>query len=446
MRACQIVAALRVKAADAQKELFDAYGEELIAYCWQLLRGYDATLIAVRDTMIAAQAHARRLRDPELLGPWLLALARVECERRAPVAARGAKGEAAGPYPAPEEMRDEILACLTDPRQARYRAVAAARIPPLHLDGFPRVNATAPRWRPRWRGLRVTSVFLPVGAAASAGVILLAAGLSLQGGGSSDAAPAASASPLAAARAAPALADSASPQAGPVATTRVAPLSTGPIPRGHSIVGPTEQALFDVASQQGQSAGPAGPAATVGGGQSAPLTPPTPAGMPPVLLPSHGAPPADLSAVPDGRPSVPWWRRTGLPLPRSQPAGQPATLPSPAARLAGSASPITPVPNTPVMTPTATPTHTSPPRPAHRRRADVPASGSAGDTDSSSPPDWPDWPGWPTAGVTAQACPPAAWIRWWLWRHHGLVRDDLAYRYESCTITPRIISPSSRSW
>jgi DNA-directed RNA polymerase specialized sigma24 family protein len=77
------VAALRENQADAPAELFDNYGGQLIAFCWQLLRNEDATLIAVRDTMIVAQAHAGRLRDPGLIGPWLLAGARGECERRA---------------------------------------------------------------------------------------------------------------------------------------------------------------------------------------------------------------------------------------------------------------------------------------------------------------------------------------------------------------------------
>jgi hypothetical protein len=54
MQASEIVVALRANEADAPEELFDNYGEQLIAYCWQLLRNEDATLIAVRDTMIVA--------------------------------------------------------------------------------------------------------------------------------------------------------------------------------------------------------------------------------------------------------------------------------------------------------------------------------------------------------------------------------------------------------
>ena len=425
MRACQIVAALRVNSADAPGELFDAYGEELIAYCWQLLRNYDATLIAVRDTMIAAQAHSRRLRDPELLGPWLFALARVECDRGAPAAARAAAttvspapgqgaaavGDAVAAHPAPGGMRDEILACLTDPRQARYRAVVAAWVPPLHPDGFPRVGAAAARW-PHVRRPRVPSGFLPVGAAAAAALILLVAGLSLQGGGSAAGAPA-SASPVAAAQGAPALADSASPEAEPVTSTQDAPAAGFPVPRGHAVVGPTQQALFDVSSQQGQSA----PAPD--GGQP---SPPIPAGMPPLML---------LSAPQAGSPTAPWWRQTSLPVPWSPPAAAPTTTTPPAVALADTVSPATTAQGAATAAPAATP---GPGRPHPPRARGIARS-------------WrPDWPRRPKTVLSARSCPPPGALAGWReLRRHGSVRDDLAYRYASCTITPRIIFPSSRS-
>jgi DNA-directed RNA polymerase specialized sigma24 family protein len=224
------VAALRANSAGAPRELFDAYGEQVIAYCWPLLRSDDATLIAVRDTMIVAQAHAGRLRDPRLLGPWLLALARAECERRAPTAKAvtavttatagepgdaatvgevreaGAAGEAWDADerpPAPAWMRDEILACCTDPRQATYRAFAAARALPLDLEGFPpgsgamtvrraRRRARGPRLRsgamtvraPWWRarGPRLRYILLTAGAGAITVVAMLAVGVWLPGG------------------------------------------------------------------------------------------------------------------------------------------------------------------------------------------------------------------------------------------------------------------------
>ena len=67
MNDAQIAAYLRAKLPGALAELFDAYGDRLFRYC---------------DTLLFADAHIGRLADPQLLGPWLYALARAECRRR----------------------------------------------------------------------------------------------------------------------------------------------------------------------------------------------------------------------------------------------------------------------------------------------------------------------------------------------------------------------------
>jgi DNA-directed RNA polymerase specialized sigma24 family protein len=78
----RVVNALRKQSPDSVAKLFDAYGEQLFQYCWLTLRSGDAAVAAARDTVIAARAHIGRLRDPELLAPWLYALARVQCQHR----------------------------------------------------------------------------------------------------------------------------------------------------------------------------------------------------------------------------------------------------------------------------------------------------------------------------------------------------------------------------
>ena len=81
----QITASLRAKSPGALAELFDAYGERLFLYCWFMLRERDIACIAVRDTLVGAQARIAGLADPDLLGSWLYSLARTECRRGRPV-------------------------------------------------------------------------------------------------------------------------------------------------------------------------------------------------------------------------------------------------------------------------------------------------------------------------------------------------------------------------
>ena len=82
MNDAQIAAYLHAKLPGALAELFDAYGDRLFRYCWQILRNREMAQIALRDTLLVAAAHIGRLADPQLFGPWLYALARAECRRR----------------------------------------------------------------------------------------------------------------------------------------------------------------------------------------------------------------------------------------------------------------------------------------------------------------------------------------------------------------------------
>lgn len=76
--------ALRAGDPGAMATMYDHWSDDLFQYCWFLLRDRDAARVALRDALVVAQAHIGRLKDPELLRPWLYALARVECRRHRP--------------------------------------------------------------------------------------------------------------------------------------------------------------------------------------------------------------------------------------------------------------------------------------------------------------------------------------------------------------------------
>lgn len=82
MKAPHLAEALRARDPGAPAALYDTHGESLFRYCWFLLRSRDAAQVTLRDTLVLAEAHIRQLRDPEMLRPWLYALARAECLRR----------------------------------------------------------------------------------------------------------------------------------------------------------------------------------------------------------------------------------------------------------------------------------------------------------------------------------------------------------------------------
>ena len=82
MKAPLLVDALRTRDPGAPAALYDTHGESLFRYCWFILRNRDAAQVALRDTLVLAEAHIGELRDQEMLRPWLYALARGECLRR----------------------------------------------------------------------------------------------------------------------------------------------------------------------------------------------------------------------------------------------------------------------------------------------------------------------------------------------------------------------------
>ncbi|MFC6879695.1 MULTISPECIES: RNA polymerase sigma factor [Actinomadura] len=79
-----LVEGLRARDPDAPIAVYAAYAERLYAYCWFQLRGRNAAQVALRDTFVVAEAHIDKLRHPDRFGPWLYAIARLECARRTP--------------------------------------------------------------------------------------------------------------------------------------------------------------------------------------------------------------------------------------------------------------------------------------------------------------------------------------------------------------------------
>ncbi|MFA1549244.1 hypothetical protein [Actinomadura chokoriensis] len=80
-----LVEALRERDPRAMAAVYDAYAHRLYAYCWFQLRCRDTAQVALRDTFIVAETHIGELRDPARFGPWLFAIARLECARRLPL-------------------------------------------------------------------------------------------------------------------------------------------------------------------------------------------------------------------------------------------------------------------------------------------------------------------------------------------------------------------------
>ncbi|MFI6298384.1 RNA polymerase sigma factor [Nonomuraea sp. NPDC050790] len=102
-----LVEALRADDPGALAALYDTYAEGIYQYCWSLLQSSDSAQVALRDTLIAAEAHIGALAEPERLRPWLYALARGECARRR--LAAPADGQALTEAPEPDDPEDADL-------------------------------------------------------------------------------------------------------------------------------------------------------------------------------------------------------------------------------------------------------------------------------------------------------------------------------------------------
>ncbi|SEG53322.1 RNA polymerase sigma factor, sigma-70 family [Thermomonospora echinospora] len=78
----RLAQALAAGDIDALTQVYDDHAAGLYDYCHALLPDQAAAAAALRDTLLAACAHAGRLTERHLLRAWLYALARNECLRR----------------------------------------------------------------------------------------------------------------------------------------------------------------------------------------------------------------------------------------------------------------------------------------------------------------------------------------------------------------------------
>src|SRR3569833_491726 len=116
-----LVDALRSRDPIAMGSVYDDYAERLYGYCWFHLRNTYAAQVAFRDTLMSAEAHIGRLRLPARFGPWLYALARIECRRRRPA------GPVQPDLPVARHDQDDV-----DLRLMAWRAVTG--LPPLSRE------------------------------------------------------------------------------------------------------------------------------------------------------------------------------------------------------------------------------------------------------------------------------------------------------------------------
>ncbi|MFF0771919.1 hypothetical protein ACFYUK_23755 [Nonomuraea wenchangensis] len=119
-----LVEALRARDPGAPAVLYDAYAEGVYRYCRSLLRDADAAQVALRDALIAAEAHADVLAEPARLRSWLYALARAECLRRRTAGSR---------IPAPPSSDPPD----SDPPSSDPRTPAGSPDPEWALDELP---------------------------------------------------------------------------------------------------------------------------------------------------------------------------------------------------------------------------------------------------------------------------------------------------------------------
>lgn len=123
----EIVAAVVAGDPDGLAAAYDRYAAPLYAFCQSLLNEQADATDAVQDTFIIASAKLGGLRDPDLLKPWLFAVARNECHRRLRARPGAAIGAETG------EVTDDTIDFGVDLERAELTEVVGAAMAALPL-------------------------------------------------------------------------------------------------------------------------------------------------------------------------------------------------------------------------------------------------------------------------------------------------------------------------
>ena len=124
----EIVAAVVAGDPDGLAAAYDRYAAPLYSFCQSLLNEQADATDAVQDTFIIAAAKLGGLQDPDLLKPWLFAVARNECHRRLRARPGAGIGVEAG------EVTEDTIDFGVDLERAELTEVVGAAMAALPLD------------------------------------------------------------------------------------------------------------------------------------------------------------------------------------------------------------------------------------------------------------------------------------------------------------------------
>jgi RNA polymerase sigma factor (sigma-70 family) len=127
MRDSEVVASIVAGDPEGLAQAYDRYANALFGYCRSLLREPADAADAVQDTFVIAASRLSGLRNPDLLRPWLYAVARNECLRRL-----GSREASSAFEDVDAERADETVDVGAEAERAETRALLRAAVDGLN--------------------------------------------------------------------------------------------------------------------------------------------------------------------------------------------------------------------------------------------------------------------------------------------------------------------------